>query len=46
MSEFDDAIAADKYAVILKESDDQELHEIRLGNMLPGQKVTAEIHIT
>ena len=43
---YDDAIAAGKGAAILRESiDDQDLHQLDIGNIYPGWTATVEIHL-
>ena len=43
--DYDDIDDPDKFVVIDKESYYQEYNMIPLGNVLPGKKVKAEIHI-
>jgi hypothetical protein len=42
---YDDNIAAGNMATILKESDNKDLHQLNIGNVLPGQTVCVEIHL-
>ena len=43
---YDDAIAEGKAAVLLSESqDNKELHQMDIGNILPGQEACIELHL-